>query len=61
MISNLLSLRKAICINVGHLCVMVFFFMSSDGYVVYMGADKYENEDLIRYGLPEDIWLVCRK
>lgn len=22
-----------------------------------MGADKYENEDLIRYGLPEDIWF----
>lgn len=24
---------------------------------MYMGADKYENEDLIRYGLPEDIWF----
>ncbi len=22
-----------------------------------MGADKYENEDLIRYGLLEDIWF----
>ena len=22
-----------------------------------MGADKYENEDLIRYGLPEDWWF----
>jgi predicted ribosome quality control (RQC) complex YloA/Tae2 family protein len=22
-----------------------------------MGADKYENEDLIRYGLPEDVWF----
>jgi hypothetical protein len=21
-----------------------------------MGKDKYENEELIRYGLPEDIW-----
>ena len=22
-----------------------------------MGADKFENEDLIQYGLPEDIWF----
>ena len=22
-----------------------------------MGADKYENEDLIKYGWPEDIWF----
>ena len=21
------------------------------------GKDKYENEDLIRYGLPEDLWF----
>lgn len=32
---------------------MVFYFTSSEGYVLYMGKDKYENEDLIRYGLPE--------
>jgi len=25
--------------------------------MIYMGADKYENEDLIRYGFPEDIWF----
>lgn len=36
---------------------MVLFFMSSEGYVMYMGADKYENEDLIKYGLPEDLWF----
>lgn len=24
---------------------------------MYMGKDKYENEDLIKYGLPEDIWF----
>ena len=23
----------------------------------YMGKDKYENEDLIKYGLPEDVWF----
>lgn len=36
---------------------MVAFFTSSQGYVIYMGADKYENEELIKYGLPEDIWF----
>ncbi len=36
---------------------MVLFFTSSEGYVIYMGADKYENEDLIKYGLPEDLWF----
>lgn len=25
--------------------------------MLYMGKDKYENEDLIRYGLPEDVWF----
>ncbi len=36
---------------------MVFFFQTSDGFVVYMGRDKYENEDLIKFGLLEDIWF----
>ncbi|CAM9243255.1 unnamed protein product [Discosporangium mesarthrocarpum] len=36
---------------------MVFFFTSSDGHLIYMGKDKYENEDLIRYGIPEDVWF----
>ena len=26
------------------------------GYKCYMGRDKYENEDLIAYGWPEDVW-----
>lgn len=25
--------------------------------MMYMGKDKYENEDLIRYGVPEDVWF----
>ena len=25
--------------------------------MMYMGKDKYENEDLIRYGFPEDVWF----
>eukprot|EP00029_Vermamoeba_vermiformis_P000003 TRINITY_DN10004_c0_g1_i1.p1 TRINITY_DN10004_c0_g1~~TRINITY_DN10004_c0_g1_i1.p1 ORF type:complete len:209 (-),score=90.00 TRINITY_DN10004_c0_g1_i1:26-652(-) len=38
---------------------MVFFFTSRAPYnmVIYMGKDKFENEDLIKYGLNEDIWF----
>jgi len=37
---------------------MVYYFKSRCGeYTIYMGKDKYENEDLIRYGLPEDVWF----
>eukprot|EP00389_Voromonas_pontica_P004126 GDKH01006133.1.p1 GENE.GDKH01006133.1~~GDKH01006133.1.p1 ORF type:complete len:219 (-),score=43.04 GDKH01006133.1:42-698(-) len=37
---------------------MVFFFTCSDPrYVIYMGRDKFENEKLIEYGHPEDIWF----
>jgi hypothetical protein len=38
---------------------MVFYFtlMSDPTVVCYMGRDKYENEDLIRWGWPEDIWF----
>lgn len=25
-------------------------------YIIYMGKDKTENEELIENGLPEDIW-----
>eukprot|EP00930_Biecheleria_cincta_P016378 TRINITY_DN13345_c0_g1_i1.p1 TRINITY_DN13345_c0_g1~~TRINITY_DN13345_c0_g1_i1.p1 ORF type:complete len:249 (+),score=72.71 TRINITY_DN13345_c0_g1_i1:53-748(+) len=41
---------------------MVFFFTCSDPrYVVYMGKDKFENEQLIKYGFPEDIWFHVDK
>ena len=36
---------------------MVFWYESSDGHVVYMGRDKFENEDLISYGWEEDVWF----
>ena len=37
---------------------MVFFFESElKDAVVYMGRDKYENEELIKYALPHDIWF----
>lgn len=37
---------------------MVLFFDCSDPqYTVYMGKDKFENEELLKYGWPEDIWF----
>jgi len=27
-----------------------------DEWVIYMGKDKFENEDLIKHGWPEDVW-----
>mmetsp|Transcript_88046 Transcript_88046/g.174721 ORF Transcript_88046/g.174721 Transcript_88046/m.174721 type:complete len:233 (+) Transcript_88046:97-795(+) len=41
---------------------MVFFFECSDPrYIVYMGKDKFENEELLKYGFPEDIWFHVDK
>lgn len=36
---------------------MVFFFVARDGSTLYMGKDKFENELLIKYGMPEDVWF----
>ena len=36
---------------------MVLFFTPRGDGVLYMGRDKHENEDLIKYGLPEDVWF----
>ncbi|CDJ45508.1 hypothetical protein, conserved [Eimeria tenella] len=37
---------------------MVFTFKSSiPGYEIYMGRDKFENEDLIVNAFPEDVWF----
>ncbi|CAM9846622.1 unnamed protein product [Chrysoparadoxa australica] len=36
---------------------MYFFTAASTGHLLYCGKDKFENEDLIRYGLPEDVWF----
>lgn len=37
---------------------MVLFFKSSNpDYIIYMGRDKFENEDLIKWGLPIDVWF----
>ena len=46
---------------------MVLFFEprgcrpGGEDWLIYMGRDKFENEDLIRYGLPNDIWCVLHK
>jgi hypothetical protein len=44
-------------------CVTMVFYFSPDGHtigsndwLIYMGKDKFENEDLIKYGWPEDVW-----
>ncbi|CAG9768453.1 unnamed protein product [Ceutorhynchus assimilis] len=39
---------------------MVFYFEStivSPPALIFMGVDKHENEDLIRWGWPEDVWF----
>ncbi|XP_073125576.1 uncharacterized protein [Henckelia pumila] len=43
---------------------MVFYFKArpeSGDYTIFMGLDKYENEELIKYGLIEDIWFHVDK
>lgn len=43
---------------------MVLFFSSTatePPAVIYMGVDKFENEDLIKYGLEEDVWFHVDK
>ncbi|OAD76606.1 hypothetical protein PHYBLDRAFT_109153 [Phycomyces blakesleeanus NRRL 1555(-)] len=38
---------------------MVLYFKSNvvdPPVTIYMGRDKFENEDLIKYGFPEDVW-----
>ncbi|KAG2445261.1 hypothetical protein HYH02_008729 [Chlamydomonas schloesseri] len=42
---------------------MVFYFYprchvpNTEDFMIYMGKDKYENEDLIAHGLPCDLWF----
>ncbi|CAG9461055.1 unnamed protein product [Pedinophyceae sp. YPF-701] len=41
---------------------MVFYFTprgatKENGMLIYMGKDKYENEELIRYAFDEDVWF----
>ncbi|XP_015773056.1 PREDICTED: coiled-coil domain-containing protein 25-like [Acropora digitifera] len=43
---------------------MVLYFRSdvvTPPYTIFMGADKHENEDLIKWGFPEDVWFHVDK
>ncbi|KAJ9578640.1 hypothetical protein L9F63_005130, partial [Diploptera punctata] len=43
---------------------MVFHFISnvvSPEVLLFMGLDKHENEELIRWGWPEDVWFHVDK
>ncbi|KAK9683717.1 hypothetical protein RND81_10G160300 [Saponaria officinalis] len=43
---------------------MVFYFKARPDvgdYTIFMGLDKHENEELIKYGVPEDIWFHVDK
>ncbi|KAL3226727.1 hypothetical protein MRX96_024790 [Rhipicephalus microplus] len=43
---------------------MVIYFKStvvSPPAVIFMGVDKFENEDLIKWGWPEDVWFHVDK
>lgn len=43
---------------------MVIYFKStviSPPMTIFMGNDKYENEDLIKWGWPEDVWFHVDK
>ncbi len=40
---------------------MVFFFTSvtaAGTFTLYMGRDKFENEQLIKFAWPEDVWYA---
>lgn len=44
--------------------IMVYYFTSnvtSPPHTLYMGFDKHENEELIRWGWPEDVWFHVDK
>ncbi|XP_074276518.1 uncharacterized protein LOC141600229 [Silene latifolia] len=43
---------------------MVFYFKArpeAGDYTIFMGLDKHENEELIKYGVPEDVWFHVDK
>lgn len=37
--------------------VLFYTIASDEEFIVYAGKDKFENEDLIKYGWPEDVWF----
>jgi len=41
--------------------MVLYFTCSVPGFVVYMGKNKFENEQLLAYGFPEDLWFHVDK
>ena len=41
--------------------MVITFDIEKEGYVVFMGRDKFENEDLIKFGLPIDVRIILPK
>merc|ERR1712032_162211 len=37
--------------------MVLYFKPLNEKFIVYMGKDKHENEELIKYGFPIDIWF----
>ena len=37
--------------------MVIFVKCSNPSFTIYLGKDKYENEELIKYGFPIDIWF----
>merc|ERR1712032_972669 len=37
--------------------MVLYFKPLNEKFIVYMGKDKHENEELIKYGFPVDIWF----
>ena len=47
-----------------NITTMVFFFTSTvvdPPVTLFMGLDKHENEELIKWGWPEDVWFHVDK
>lgn len=44
------------------LCSMVLFYTPREsGYIIYVGRDKHENEELLKYGWETDVWFHVDK
>jgi predicted ribosome quality control (RQC) complex YloA/Tae2 family protein len=40
--------------------LFINFWHIDQNTTIYMGRDKYENEELIKYAYPHDIWYAFR-
>jgi predicted ribosome quality control (RQC) complex YloA/Tae2 family protein len=49
--------RRATINALDHIMCPVGRHFLADGTPLFVGRDKYENEDLIKWGWPEDVWF----